>query len=412
MPAGNVYVADFGNAAVKEIPFSGGVYGTPVILGSGFVGPIGVAVDASGNVYVADYSANAVLVIPAGSTIPFAIGSGFNQPASVAADAAGNVYVADLGNHEVKMIPASGGPPVAVGSGFVGPYGVTVDPSGNVYVADEGNSAIKEIPAGGGAITTLGSGFLNPTGVAIGPDGNAYVADYAHSQVKEVKMTGGYFISPALPAGLSFNNNTGVISGTPVKGSASTNYTVNAYNPGGGKATTISIQVNLPFAPTISYTSPQTYTVGTVITALAPTSSGVAAAGYSKSPVAFGSGFHGPNGVATDAAGNVYVADFGNSAVKRVPAGGGATTTIATIPGPAGVAVDAAGNICSRLFGQCNKGNTGRRRAGTEFRHRVCSPLRGCCRPCGQCLCSRPGQQRRKKNSGKRWRHYCNRLWL
>jgi sugar lactone lactonase YvrE len=52
---GSVFVADTINNKVKEIPFSGGSYGTPVTLGSGYYSPYGVAVDAKANVFVADF---------------------------------------------------------------------------------------------------------------------------------------------------------------------------------------------------------------------------------------------------------------------------------------------------------------------------------------------------------------------
>ncbi len=50
-----------------------------------------------------------------------------------------------------------------------------------------------------------------------------------------------YAVSPALPAGLSLNTVTGVISGTPSSASAATNYTVTASNAGGSATTTLSI---------------------------------------------------------------------------------------------------------------------------------------------------------------------------
>ncbi len=54
-----------------------------------------------------------------------------------------------------------------------------------------------------------------------------------------------YGITPALPAGLSLNTNTGVISGVPTAASASTVYTITATggNPSGSTATTVNIQV-------------------------------------------------------------------------------------------------------------------------------------------------------------------------
>jgi len=99
-------------------------------------------------------------------------------------------------------------------------------------------------------------------------------------------------------------------------------------------------------APVISYSSPQIYTAGTVITPLVPGSSGVAAPGYNNSPLAIGGGLVSPFGVAADAAGNMYVADYGASQVKKIPFGGGARVSIGLgFNNPQGVAVDGKGNV-------------------------------------------------------------------
>ncbi len=133
---------------------------TTTTLGSGFRFPGGVAVDGAGNVYVADVKNNAVKeVVAVGGSIPasnptiLTLGSGFSEPFGVAVDGAGNVYVADFGNNAAKeivavggSIPASSPTILTLGSGFSFPFGVAVDGVGNVYVADFGNSAVKEIP--------------------------------------------------------------------------------------------------------------------------------------------------------------------------------------------------------------------------------------------------------------------------
>ncbi|MBK8398092.1 MAG: DUF1554 domain-containing protein [Leptospiraceae bacterium] len=63
----------------------------------------------------------------------------------------------------------------------------------------------------------------------------------------------GYSISPSLPAGLSFNPTTGVISGTPSITLASTNFTITVTSAINGNANTIiSITVSVP-PPTVSY---------------------------------------------------------------------------------------------------------------------------------------------------------------
>jgi hypothetical protein len=52
-----------------------------------------------------------------------------------------------------------------------------------------------------------------------------------------------YSISPSLPAGLSFNTTTGVISGTPSASSLASNYTVTATNSGGSTTSVLSVAV-------------------------------------------------------------------------------------------------------------------------------------------------------------------------
>jgi len=98
--------------------------------------------------------------------------------------------------------------------------------------------------------------------------------------------------------------------------------------------------------PTISYAGPKTYLANEAIAALTPTSSGVAAPGYSSSIISIGQGFVAPYDVAVDAQGDIYIVDNANNAIKKIPAGGGAVVTVASgFSSPAGVAVDALGNI-------------------------------------------------------------------
>jgi len=190
---GDVFVADFGNSAVKKILGPG--YTATIQLGSGFWEPNGVALDAGGNVFVADTGNNEVKEILAagGYTTVITLAGGFNQPYGVAVDAFGNVYVADTANDRVQEILAAGGYTTAItlGSGFSQPYGVAVDATGNVFVADSGNDAVKEILAPGyTTINTLGSGFNSPNGVAVDASGNVFVADSDNNQVKEILAPG------------------------------------------------------------------------------------------------------------------------------------------------------------------------------------------------------------------------------
>lgn len=101
-------------------------------------------------------------------------------------------------------------------------------------------------------------------------------------------VTGGavvtYSVAPALPAGLSLNTTSGVISGTPSAITAIANYVVTATNSGGSKTATVVITVNDVAPSALNYTTPNVYTKGTAITALSPTVSGGTVVSYSVAP--------------------------------------------------------------------------------------------------------------------------------
>jgi hypothetical protein len=87
-----------------------------------------------------------------------------------------------------------------------------------------------------------------------------------------------YSISPALPAGLTLNSSTGVITGTPTTVVPATTYTITASNSGGSTTATVQIAVNLPAPSGLSYPqSAITATVGQAIAADTPTVTGTIA---------------------------------------------------------------------------------------------------------------------------------------
>ncbi len=93
-----------------------------------------------------------------------------------------------------------------------------------------------------------------------------------------------YRILTALPAGLSFNTSTGVISGTPSGLIATTNYSVIATNTGGSDTTNLDITVNDVAPNSLSYTTPNIFYNTVTIGNLNPTSIGGAIVSYSISP--------------------------------------------------------------------------------------------------------------------------------
>ena len=114
----------------------------------GIARPAGVAVDAAGNVYIADtYNLAVKKWNVANSNLTTLVSSGLNYPFGVAVDGAGNVYIADTYNNAFEVWnAASGTVSTLVSSGLSYPEGVAVDGAGNVYVADTINNAIEELP--------------------------------------------------------------------------------------------------------------------------------------------------------------------------------------------------------------------------------------------------------------------------
>ena len=91
--------------------------------------------------------------------------------------------------------------------------------------------------------------------------------------------------SPALPAGLSLNNGTGAISGTPTAVASQASYTVTALNPAGNMSVTLTITVNDQAPTSFSYAAgTATYIVNAPITENDPNNSGGTVTSYSVSP--------------------------------------------------------------------------------------------------------------------------------
>jgi hypothetical protein len=261
--AGNLYVADQNNCVIRKAVRAGSNWVVSTIAGSPgqfndkppiingtnshalFRFPSGVAVDAAGNVYVADQDNNAIRkVAPQAGTTNWVVttiaGNGavggadgtnaaatFSGPTGVAVDAEGNVYVADQDNNTIRKItPVAGTTNWVVttiagsaatqgsadgtnaGASFYDPSGVAVDTNGNVYVADQYNNSIRRItPSGTNWVvrtlagegpdnpgssdgTNLAAQFDTPSGVAVDSSGNVYVADQFNDTIRKIAPAG------------------------------------------------------------------------------------------------------------------------------------------------------------------------------------------------------------------------------
>ncbi len=349
---GNLYIADtINNRIRKVVGFAGNIStyaGNGVLSYSGDGGPAtkaqfntpqGVAVDSGGNFYVADSANNVVRKVTAGGVVSTFAGNGtggfggdsgaatgaqLNSPHGVAVDSAGNVYIADTGNSRIRQV--SGGVINTIaGSGTVGysgdggsgtgaqlnsPTSVAVDRSGTVYIADFGNNVIRKLS--GGAISTVagngrqgysgdgGAGTqaqLNgPQGVGVDSAGNVYIADTLNNRVR--RLSGG---------------NIQTIAGIGIPGNGGD----------GGPATSAELAAPTGLAVDSAgsvYVSNGSRSVRKIYpNGPISTIAGADALGYSgDGGPALNATFNGALGLAVDSAGNVYVADSGNNAIRQL----------------------------------------------------------------------------------------------
>lgn len=239
--SGNLYVADINNATIRKVAPDGATTTLAGLAGATgdddgrgvsarFDGPGGTAVDSAGNVYVADLANHAIRKISPGGVVALFAGGGyasgvdgngmkakFKFPSDVAVDAADNVYVADSGTHTIRKITPSGDVTTLAGTFFVEgredgtgasarfrtPSGIAVGPDGTVWVADERNDAIRAITPDGRVTTVAGAGgpgradgtgsaasFYRPAGLTVGPDGNVFVADTSNNLIRKMTPAG------------------------------------------------------------------------------------------------------------------------------------------------------------------------------------------------------------------------------
>jgi streptogramin lyase len=255
---GNIYVADFTSGP------TGGTYavlkfnntGTLLATMTGFNQPYGIAFDAANNAYVSNLGTNSIIKINAGTTTTSTYISGLaNPPYGLAIDQSGNMYIgSNTGNTIAKV--AAGTTTVSAfipgTAGLNGPRQLSTDALGNIFVADFGNNAIKKITPGGVITALLTAGQASsPRGATLDASGNLYFANNGTGYVKKATPLGLYYIDKTLPAGMSFDNTTGKISGTPTVISPATDYTVTAYNATGSGSTIVNITV-APVAPTVA----------------------------------------------------------------------------------------------------------------------------------------------------------------
>ena len=84
--------------------------------------------------------------------------------------------------------------------------------------------------------------------MVVNTKGYLFISDYTNNTVTRYAPPGGFFINQALPPGLTLDNTTGVISGTPTTEFSSTSFTITAFGYGNTKSTT-----NITISSTAKY---------------------------------------------------------------------------------------------------------------------------------------------------------------
>jgi uncharacterized protein (TIGR03437 family) len=319
-PGGVFYISDTNNQRIRQV-VSTGIIST--LTGTGAAGysgdggapasaqiafPGGMVVDGSGNVYFADtvnqrvrkVSGGAIATVAGNGTAGYAgdgsaaVNAQLNSPVAVTLDSAGNLYIADYNNDVVRKVSPSGVISTFAGNGSVGysgdggpaqnaqlngPASVAADASGNIYIADSSNHAIRVVAPGGVISTFAGNGTLGDSG----DGGIATAAQLAAPAGVAVDAAGNVYITDS----------------------------------GAGKVRMV------------------------IAAGLIQTIAGGGGPGYSgDGGPAIGAQFRSLAGIALDAAGDVYLADRGNNAIRflqqvaAVPSTGMVTNSASNLPGP------------------------------------------------------------------------------
>ena len=260
-----------------------------------------------------------------------------DRPHGLAYDTAGNLYIADTDENIIRKVDLYGIITTVAGDGEQGyggdsgsataalldsPAGIAVDSSGNIYIADTHNNRVRKVLASSGDIKTIAG-----TGVAgFSGDGSAATAaQLSLPTAVAVDSLGNVYIAD------TNNHRIRKITGTTINTVAGNGEQF--YSGDGGLATAAGLDspngvaVDAAFNLYIGDTHNQRLRLVTFTTGFITTLAGTGIKGFTADGPAASAALARPRGVAVDTYGDVYLADSDNERIRTIS--GGTVTTIA-----------------------------------------------------------------------------------